>query len=162
MEPLMYYTYFETPIGPLLVAGDGDRLREVHFAPSKPQDAWKHDPGSFSRLSKQFAEYFAGERRTFEVELAMDGTPFQLEVWSALREIPYGEVRSYADVARVIGRPKAVRAVGAANGANPIPVIVPCHRVIGSSGALTGFGGGLAVKRRLLDLECGARILSAL
>jgi len=155
----MFYTYVETPIGPLLVAGDEQRLRTVHFAPSHPESGWKKADEPFARIASQLAEYFEGKRRTFDVELQMEGTPFQLEVWSALRGIPYGEVRSYADVARQIGRPKAVRAVGAANGANPIPIIVPCHRVIGSSGALTGFGGGLGVKRRLLELERGERRL---
>ncbi len=149
----MLYTYVETPVGPLLVAGDGQRLRTVHFAPSPPDDDWKHEPRAFVDVARQLTEYFAGEREDFDLPLEMCGTVFQLEVWSALRRIPYGEVRSYAEIARAIGRPKAVRAVGAANGANPIPIIVPCHRVIGSNGSLTGFGGGLDVKRRLLDLE---------
>jgi methylated-DNA-[protein]-cysteine S-methyltransferase len=104
---------------------------------------------------QQLAEYFAGTRKQFDLPLALRGTPFQIEVWNTLRRIPYGETRSYEDVARTIGRPTATRAVGAANGANPIPIIVPCHRVIGKNGGLTGFGGGIAVKRRLLDLECG-------
>lgn len=155
----MFYTYVDTPIGPLLVAGDPQRLRKVHFAPSHPDREWEQADEPFAGIATQLNEYFAGRRRTFDVELAMEGTPFQLEVWSALLQIPYGEVRSYADVARQIGRPKAVRAVGAANGANPIPIIVPCHRVIGSSGALTGFGGGLGVKRQLLELERGERRL---
>jgi methylated-DNA-[protein]-cysteine S-methyltransferase len=108
---------------------------------------------------RQLAEYFAGDRKQFDVPLAPRGTPFQLEVWRMLQRIPYGETRSYADIARSIGRPAATRAVGAANGANPIPIIIPCHRVIGTNGALTGFGGGIAVKRRLLDLEAGLRSL---
>ncbi len=149
----MLYSFVDTPIGPLLVAGDGQKLRTVHFAPSRPEDDWKHEPSAFADVAKQLTEYFAGEREAFDLALDMCGTSFQLEVWSALRRIPYGEVRSYADMARAIGRPKAVRAVGAANGANPIPIIVPCHRVIGSNGSLTGFGGGLDVKRRLLELE---------
>ena len=149
----MLYTFVETPIGPLLVAGDGHRLKEVHFPPSEPEDDWTHDARAFDGVARQLGEYFEGKRRTFDVELDLDGTPFQLQVWSALQRIPYGEVRSYAEIARSIRRPKAVRAVGAANGANPIPIIVPCHRVIGSNGSLTGFGGGLDVKRKLLDLE---------
>ncbi len=149
----MLYSFVETPVGPLLVAGDGQRLRTVHFAPSHPEDDWKHEPRAFADVARQLTEYFAGQRVDFDLPIEMCGTSFQLQVWSALRRIPYGEVRSYADIARAIGRPKAVRAVGAANGANPIPIIVPCHRVIGSNGSLTGFGGGLEVKRRLLELE---------
>ncbi len=110
-------------------------------------------------MIQQLAEYFAGERKQFDVPLALRGTPFQLEVWRALQRIPYGETRTYADIARAIGRPTATRAVGGANGANPIPIIIPCHRVIGSNGGLTGFGGGIDVKRRLLDLEAGVRAL---
>ncbi|HSP13306.1 MAG TPA: methylated-DNA--[protein]-cysteine S-methyltransferase [Thermoanaerobaculia bacterium] len=149
----MLYSYVETPIGPLLVAGDRRRLQQVRFAPSHPDDGWERDAHAFDDVAGQLAEYFAGKRRTFDVDLDLSGTPFQLEVWSALQRIPYGEVRSYGEIARAIKRPKAVRAVGAANGANPIPIIVPCHRVIGSNGSLTGFGGGLDVKRRLLELE---------
>jgi O-6-methylguanine DNA methyltransferase len=108
-------------------------------------------------LADELNAYLRGEATTFAAPLDLTGTPFQLSVWSQLRAIPYGEVRSYLDVARAIGRPEAVRAVGAANGANPVPVIVPCHRVIGSGGALTGFGGGLEWKRRLLATENGAR-----
>ena len=108
-------------------------------------------------LADELDAYFRGELTAFTVPVDLAGTPFQLDVWGELRAIPYGEVRSYADVARAIGRPEAVRAVGAANGANPVPIIVPCHRVIGSSGALTGFGGGLDWKRRLLATENAAR-----
>ena len=153
---MMLYTYIESPIGPLLVAGE-KRLRIIHFAPSHPEHDWQKDDAPFAEVAKQLKEYFAGDRREFDLDLEMDGTPFQHDVWSFLRRIPYGEVRSYADVARQIGRPKAVRAVGAANGANPIPIIVPCHRVIGSNGSLTGFGGGIDVKRQLLKLESGTR-----
>jgi methylated-DNA-[protein]-cysteine S-methyltransferase len=148
----MLYSFVETPIGSLLLAGNG-RLQQVHFAPAHPEDGWQHDPHAFADAAGQLLEYFNGQRREFDLDIEMVGTPFQREVWSALRRIPYGEVRSYSDIARQIGRPNAVRAVGAANGANPIPIIVPCHRVIGSNGSLTGFGGGLDVKRRLLDLE---------
>ena len=150
---MMLYSFVETPIGLLLLAGAGGRLQQVHFAPAHPEDGWKHDPLAFRDAEKQLVEYFAGARREFDLDIEMIGTPFQLEVWSALRRIPYGEVRSYSEIARKIGRPNAVRAVGAANGANPIPIIVPCHRVIGANGSLTGFGGGLDVKRSLLDLE---------
>jgi methylated-DNA-[protein]-cysteine S-methyltransferase len=107
------------------------------------------------RTQAQLAEYFAGERRAFDLPLAPQGSGFQVEVWRALLRIPYGETCSYGDIARVVGRPAASRAVGAANGRNPIPIIVPCHRVIGSNGSLTGYGGGLPVKRWLLDHERG-------
>lgn len=159
MESLMLYTSLDTPIGPLLLSGDGERIHEIRFSPFEPQAGWRRDDDFFSHVSGQLTEYFAGERRTFDVDIAPAGTPFQREVWAALQGIPYGEVRSYADVANLIGRPRAVRAVGAANGANPIPIIIPCHRVIGSNGSLTGFGGGLPVKRRLLELERGERRL---
>lgn len=105
---------------------------------------------------KQLTAYFAGTLREFDLPLEMEGTGFQLRVWNLLREIPYGETRSYGDLARAIGTPSAVRAVGAANGANPIAIVVPCHRVIGSDGRLTGYGGGLPLKQRLLELERGA------
>lgn len=111
------------------------------------------------RVAAQVEEYFAGERTVFDVPLDPIGTEFQLRAWSALRSIPYGETRSYGEQARVIGSPNAVRAVGAANGRNPISIIVPCHRVIGADGSLTGFGGGLAAKRYLLDLEARATTL---
>ncbi len=111
-------------------------------------------------MIRQLEEYFAGTRKQFDIPLALRGTPFQLEVWHALQQIPYGETRTYAGIAHAIGRPTATRAVGAANGANPIPIIVPCHRVIGSNGSLTGFGGGIDVKRRLLDLEAGVTSMS--
>ncbi len=104
-------------------------------------------------LATQLADYFAGVRRDFDLELAPAGTPFQLEVWRMLRRVPYGTTTSYGELSRRLGRPQASRAVGAANGANPIPIVVPCHRVIGADGSLTGFGGGLDAKRVLLDLE---------
>ena len=107
----------------------------------------------FREVMKQLSEYFQGRRTTFDLRLHPKGTPFQLDVWKALLTIPYGETRSYADIARQIGRPTAVRAVGLANGRNPLPIVVPCHRVIGSSGRLVGYGGGLPVKQALLDRE---------
>lgn len=155
----MYYTFLSSPIGQLLLAGDEDGLALVEFPeggkPSKPAADWQRDDKPFRQAKRQLDEYFAGERREFTVTLKPHGTPFQLEVLEALQRIPYGETRSYAEIAREIGRPRAVRAVGAANGRNPLPIIIPCHRVIGSSGSLTGFGGGLPVKRFLLDLERG-------
>jgi len=147
----------DTPVGPLLVAGDDAGLRLIHFQAGRrrlpPDPAWQRDAPGFRELARQLAEYFAGERRAFDLVLAPDGTPFQLETWRALSAIPYGRTISYAELARRVGRPAAVRAVGAANGRNPLPIVVPCHRVIGSDGSLTGFGGGLAVKRALLELE---------
>jgi methylated-DNA-[protein]-cysteine S-methyltransferase len=157
----MFYTRIDSPIGPLLLAGDDGALRQIRFAPAQPEAGWEQADEPFGSAAGQLEEYFAGQRREFDLDLRMEGTPFQLRVWSLLREIPYGEVRSYGEIARLLGTPNASRAVGAANGANPIPIIVPCHRVIGANGSLTGFGGGIDVKRRLLDLERGLRSLYA-
>jgi len=153
----MYYRYLPTPVGDLLLAGDEDALRVISF----PEEARHRDPSPewifaekpLALASEQLLAYFAGELRNFELKLAPTGTPFQLEVLAELQRIPYGTTTSYGDIARRIGRPKAVRAVGAANGRNPIPIVIPCHRVIGSTGKLTGFGGGLPVKEALLRLE---------
>ena len=142
--------------GDLLLVANEEGLLRVHFPPAHPPVDAPRDDARLAPVIRQLAEYFAGERKQFDVRLALRGTPFQLEVWNTLLRIPYGETRTYADIARAIGRPTATRAVGAANGANPIPIIIPCHRVIGKDGGLTGFGGGIGVKRRLLDLECGS------
>ncbi len=151
------YTTFESPVGPLLLAGDARALRGVSFDTGKhatsPQPGWKQSRAAFAEVIRQLQAYFRGELKKFDLPLAMEGTDFQLRVWNALRAIPYGETISYAQLAERIGNPKAVRAVGLANGSNPIPIIVPCHRVIGSDGSLTGFGGGLATKNMLLELE---------
>lgn len=151
------YAYFNSPIGPLLLSGDGVALSGLHFSTgSKAQGAqphWRPAEGAFTQVKRQLEEYFAGQRKCFELTLSAAGTPFQRSVWQALMEIPYGETVSYADIARRIGNPKAVRAVGTANGCNPVGIIVPCHRVIGSNGSLTGFGGGLESKRYLLQHE---------
>ena len=153
----MKFTYLDTSIGSLLLAGRGAALEMLDFPNGKrPQHAtsgWVRDDSAFADVRRQLGEYFAGKRRVFDVELAPHGTNFQLEVWSALRAIPFGATRSYGDIARAIRKPLASRAVGAANGSNPLPIIVPCHRVIGSNGALTGFGGGLPAKVFLLRLE---------
>ena len=153
----MYYCYLDTPIGELLLAGDDDALSLVSFPEGSmrrdPEPDWIYNEKPFAAARQQLTEYFAGERRTFDLPLRFSGTEFQMSVLQALRQIPYGETTSYADIAERIGRPKAVRAVGAANGRNPIPIIVPCHRVIGSHGDLTGFGGGLDTKEALLRLE---------
>ena len=150
------FTELKTPIGNLLVAGDGEGLRHIRFegeGSNEPDPNWMRDDGALAEPIAQLEAYFAGELREFDLELAPRGTPFQLSVWHALAEIPYGETTSYAALAEHIGRPKACRAVGAANGANPLPIVLPCHRVIGSNGALVGFGGGLDVKAALLDAE---------
>jgi methylated-DNA-[protein]-cysteine S-methyltransferase len=153
----VYYTRVESPVGPLLLAGDAKALRRVSFESSKrsapPESEWKQNRAAFAEVICQLQAYFRGELKEFDVPLAMEGTEFQLRVWNKLREIPYGETISYAQLAGRIGNPKAVRAVGLANGSNPIPIIVPCHRVIGSDGSLTGFGGGLPTKKLLLELE---------
>lgn len=153
----MYWHETTTPIGPLLLAGDGEALKLVHFQsgprPMRPPPAWIADPVPFQATLRQLAEYFAGRRRAFELPLAADGTAFQRGVWRVLTTIPYGATISYAELARRVGNARASRAVGLANGANPLPIVVPCHRVIGSDGSLTGFGGGLDIKRRLLTLE---------
>ncbi|MFC1795931.1 methylated-DNA--[protein]-cysteine S-methyltransferase [Pseudomonadota bacterium] len=160
----MNYRYMHSPIGEILVAGDSDGLKYVGFPSGKgrvePDASWCLDETGFNDVRSQMAEYFAGTRSEFELKLAPDGTPFQLAVLDALQQIPYGETCSYGDIATRIGKPKAVRAVGAANGRNPLPIIIPCHRVIGSNGSLTGFGGGLPTKRFLLDLERGVRPLT--
>jgi len=153
----MRYDEIETPVGPLLVAADDAGLRGIHFQSGRerlrPDPAWARDPSPFRALARQLAEYFARERRAFDLPLAPEGTPFQLETWRALAAIPYGTTISYEELARRVGRPAAVRAVGAANGRNPLPIVIPCHRVIGKDGALTGFGGGIGTKRALLELE---------
>lgn len=151
------YDYLDTPIGSLMLAGSDEMLMELGFPSGKGarrhHNEWTRDTGSFKAAKEQLLAYFAGELREFSIALDPQGTEFQLQVWEALQEIPYGETRSYGELASRIGRPRASRAVGAANGKNPIPVIIPCHRVIGSSGKLVGFGGGLPAKQHLLALE---------
>jgi len=153
----MYYCYFDTPIGELLLAGEADALSMIGFPKGAmrrdPEADWIYNEAPFEIVRRQLGEYFRGERKDFDLPLSLSGTEFQVAVLEALQRIPYGETRSYGAVAKLIGRPKAVRAVGAANGRNPIPIIVPCHRVIGSTGDLTGFGGGLDTKAALLRLE---------
>ncbi len=151
----MLYTCTPSPVGDLLLAGDGEVLHRLAFTPAAPEPDWRRDDGAFAAVRAQLSEYFAGDRQEFELELALEGSEWQRRVWSALREIPYGETRSYGELARGLSSVSASRAVGLANGRNPIAVIVPCHRVIGADGGLTGFGGGLARKRTLLDLEAG-------
>ncbi len=153
----MYYCYLNSPIGDLLLAGDDEGLSLIGFPQGKmrhdPEPDWIFNEKPFVAARQQLEEYFAGERKDFDLPLHLSGTDFQVQVLQELQRIPYGETTSYGDIAERIGRPKAMRAVGAANGRNPIPIIVPCHRVIGSSGDLTGFGGGLDTKEALLRLE---------
>ena len=157
---MIYWHETETPVGPLLLAGTAEALTRVHFQAGphrlRPLSAWRHDAAPFARALAQLTEYFRGARREFELPLAPEGTPFQLAVWQALRAIPYGETVSYGELAQRVALPGGARAVGMANGANPLPIIVPCHRVIGADGSLTGFGGGLDIKRALLSLEGAA------
>lgn len=154
---IVYYSYYDSPVGSLLLAGDGVALSLISFPTGKaarqPEADWMRRNDAFKPVKNQLAAYFAGELTDFDLKLAPQGTEFQLAVWSALTTIPYGETCSYGEIAARIGRPEASRAVGAANGQNPLPVVVPCHRVIGSNGSLTGFGGGLACKQFLLRLE---------
>lgn len=153
----MNYCFVSSPLGRLLIAGDDRALCYLGLPDGKarisPQQDWQLVDDGFRDIKQQLKEYFAGYRETFNVTLSPTGTDFRQSVWSALREIPYGQTRTYTQIAEMIGRPQAVRAVGAANGANPLPILVPCHRVIGANGSLTGFGGGLAAKSYLLGLE---------
>ena len=141
-----FYTYMSTPIGQLLLAGDEQALQLIGFPQGSghrtPQSEWREDKQPFHEVIRQLEAYFSGESAVFDLPLQPQGTLFQRSVWQALLEIPYGTTTSYGELAKKIGKPKAVRAVGAANGANPIPIVIPCHRVIGSNGKLTGFGGG--------------------
>ncbi|KAF0243234.1 MAG: O-6-methylguanine DNA [Planctomycetota bacterium] len=157
------FTRLDSPIGTLTLASDGASLTGLQMSPATIGPDWKRDDRAPILLEarKQLREYFSGARTRFDLPLAPKGTPFQLKVWEALREIPYSETRSYADIARYVGCPKGYRAVGLANGANPIAIVVPCHRVIGADGSLTGFGGGLPRKRALLKLERGAPLASS-
>ena len=164
MDPLYYTRIDDTPAGPLLLAGNADGLHVLSFGVGSRLRAidpsWITDTkGVLKGVRNELDEYFAGRLRKFTTRLAFNGTPFQNAVWQELTRIPYGETISYLDLAKRIENPKAVRAVGMANGANPIAIIVPCHRVIGSNGSLTGFGGGLPTKRALLELEKGQRTL---
>lgn len=155
------HTLIASPIGDLILISDGAALCGVHMTeakhPPSADDLGERFDTGFEDAAGQLGEYFAGERRRFTVPVAARGTAFQHAVWHALRTIPYGRTWSYADLARAIGKPAAVRAVAAANGRNPVSIIVPCHRVIGADGGLVGYGGGLARKKYLLDMESGTR-----
>lgn len=157
-DQITHYCYMDSPIGLFMLAGCEKGLRMVTF-PSKqdvrkPKPEWKTDKPMFEQALAEFADYFAGDLQVFKTPIVLDdGTDFQKQVWQALIDVPYGELASYGDIAKAIDNPGASRAVGGANNANPIPIIVPCHRIIGSNKSLTGFGGGIDTKKYLLDLE---------
>ena len=157
----MRYSTLTTPIGELLLVADTDgALTAVHLPGRHGSTAgWERDDALLEPARRQLTEYFAGERTEFDLPLRPAGAEFQLRVWEKLTTIPYGETASYGDIARELGHPTAARAVGAANGRNPIAIVVPCHRVIGANGSLTGYAGGLDQKRALLDLEAGRAAL---
>lgn len=156
-DVLVRYAYLPSPLGELLLSRDEGGLTGLYLPTAKhpvsPGPAWRRDDDAFDDARRQLAEYFTGARTRFDLPLHAGGTPFQQRVWAALLDIPYGETASYGQTAAAIGAPTASRAVGLANGQNPISIIVPCHRVVGAGGALTGYGGGLAAKRWLLTHE---------
>lgn len=158
----MISAIYDSPVGPLTLASDGAALTQVEF--ENPKYPLTRYPTGLDDVLKQAQReldaYFAGTLRSFKVPVAPQGTEFQRKVWAALQTIPYGETRSYAQQAKAIGAPKATRAVGAANGRNPVSIIIPCHRVIGANGSLTGFGGGMERKQILLELEQGGNLLA--
>lgn len=148
----IFVAHHETPIGILTISANHEGVTKIDFGKHGRQTKSNH---ILNQACRELDEYFAGTRREFEVPLSMSGTPFQKMVWNALSKIPYGAIPSYSDIAELIGRPKAARAVGMANNKNPVPIIVPCHRVIGRDGSLIGYAGGLDIKRKLLSVECG-------
>jgi methylated-DNA-[protein]-cysteine S-methyltransferase len=150
----MNFQYLDSPLGTLRLVSNGNALLRIEFEDQHGDGAeYERSDAVLKACKEQLQAYFSRQRRLFELPLAGQGTNFQQSVWTALSEIPYGELRSYRDIAQRIGNPAAVRAVGAANGRNPLPIVVPCHRVIGSNGSLTGFAGGLEAKKMLLELE---------
>jgi methylated-DNA-[protein]-cysteine S-methyltransferase len=153
----IWYTHVASPVGELLLAASAIGLVHIGFAqerhPYKRVGEWTQNANKLTAAQKQLDQYFAGKRTTFDLPLAPQGTDFQLLVWMQLRAIPFGQTMSYGEVAKRLGNPKAMRAVGLANGRNPLPIIVPCHRVIGANGSMTGFGGGIERKQILLRLE---------
>ena len=158
---MIYYTKFETPLCQIILAGNETGLSHLHLntgegkRPFEVSEDWVHDPAFFSDIVAQITEYCDGNRKEFKVSVNPEGTDFQKRVWRQLSKIPYGELRTYKGIARAMGNEKAARAVGMANGKNPIPLIIPCHRVIGTNGGLTGFAHGLALKEELIKLEQG-------
>lgn len=155
---MILYQYMDSPVEPLLLAANDDGLYLIEFhSPRHPMarlEKWREGENAILDMARaQLQEYFSGTRQRFDLPLAPQGTPFQQQVWRTLATIPYGQTISYAQLAQRVGKPTAMRAVGAANGRNPLPIVLPCHRVIGADGSLTGFGGGLPTKRFLLELE---------
>ena len=157
------YCFFESPVGNLLLAGDHEAIHYLSFPIGSksfdPKPDWMQNDSCFAGVKEQLFQYFSGELETFDLSFKLHGTEFQKRVWTALLQIPYGETRTYGDIARELGDPKASQAVGSANGSNPIPIIIPCHRVIGANGKLTGFGGGIETKQFLLNLESPMKLL---
>jgi methylated-DNA-[protein]-cysteine S-methyltransferase len=150
----LYYSKMESPIGVLTLVGNNEGLHQILFQNEiKKVHNWKKKDSFFESIKQQLYQYFTGKVKKLEIELSLQGTEFQQKVWAALLEIPYGETRTYSEIAQFIGSPKGQRAVGLANNRNPIPIIIPCHRVIGKNGSLTGYAGGLNVKEWLLRLE---------
>ena len=153
----IYYEYYKSPVGKLLLAGDGENIAHLGFPSGKMklrhEHSWTKDESPFKQAVSQLEAFFEGELKKFDLPLLLTGTPFRKSVWAGLMDIPYGETWSYSQSAHHIGAPNACRAVGSANGVNPVPIVVPCHRVVGSNGSLTGFGGGLKTKKYLLELE---------
>ena len=156
----LFYCQIPSPVGELLLAGNAKGLKLLSFQdgnhPIQPDPSWIYNEKPFVHVRKQLQAYFSGRLKKFTLQLAPEGTPFQLQVWQSLKKIPYGKTVSYGEIAKFIGNPSASRAVGAANGQNPLSIIIPCHRVIGSTGKLVGYGGGLSKKEQLLFLETGA------
>ena len=154
---MSFFHTLPSPFGELRLTSDGERLTGLYFDnhlhPPKPSGNERHDAGPFYDVAEQLKAYFAGDLKDFDVPIALHGTDFQNAVWNELTQIEYGNTRTYTEIAINVGRPKAVRAVGAAIGMNPISIIVPCHRVIGANGALTGYAGGVERKQRLLQQE---------
>ena len=149
----MDFCLFDTPVGQMALAGEGDAISRLYLPGLPlPRLASRETP-LLARGREELLEYLAGARRDFDLALAPQGTPFQQRVWAALREIPYGQTRSYRELAQAAGSPRGYRAVGMANHRNPIPILIPCHRVVGADGSLTGYAGGLELKRKLLELE---------
>ncbi len=153
----IYYSYFQSPIGELLLVGQNEKLKKISFPiqheRTQPEAGWVLNDNAFRKIVDQLNAYFSKKIQTFDIDLLLEGTPFQKRVWRALQDIPYGETASYQDIAVRVGSPHACRAVGMANRCNPLPIIIPCHRVIGKNGKLTGFAGGLDTKSTLLRLE---------
>lgn len=158
----MIYRYLESPLGRLLLAGRGDALCRIDFQsgerPMPVPSQWRAEPAAFPEAVRQLGAYFAGRLFSFDLDIRPDGTAFQRAVLAELAKIPYGETATYGEMAQRLGRPGASRAVGAANGRNPLPIVIPCHRVVGADGRLTGYGGGIWIKKWLLELEAGGHV----